>query len=86
MLVGKVSVSTRRLGSQGAPAAPPTPLRAGTRAWSRRRRGGRPGVVAASSFGSAAEAAPYLAAKVDWAVEVTRHTLTMPLVGARGDA
>ena len=83
---GKAVAGVRGLGPQGALAAPRWPLPRSTRALSRRPRGGREGVAVAAgaSFGSAAEAAPYLATGVDWAVEVTRHTLTMPQVRNRG--
>ena len=81
---GKVVAGERRLGPQGALAAPGRPQPRSTRALSWQSRAGAARVaVAAASFGSAAEAAPFVATGVDWTVEVTRHTLTMPQVRKR---
>ena len=83
---GKGVACVQRLDPQGALAAPRRPLPCSTKALSRRSRTGAARLAAAAaSFGSAAEAAPYLATGVDWAVEVTRHTLTMPQVSGGVD-
>lgn len=70
------------LASLSAPSAPAgchTLRPATSRLGCAPRLGGRPAVVAAASAASA-QATTHVGGAVDWAVEVTRHTLTLPQV------